>query len=119
MRLHQVVGERIAARGESLRSIAARAGIDAGNLSRFLSTGRGIGVEKIDRLLALLDVRFAETQAPASLAWLDAADHWHALLRPRLPDLEEGELRQIIVSILRPLAQRRFILRRFRGGHAL
>jgi transcriptional regulator with XRE-family HTH domain len=116
MKLHQVVGERIAARGESLRRIASLAGVDPGNLSRFVSTGSGIGVDKLERLLVLLDIRLANPARPPALAWLDSADHWCGLLKKRLPDMDEDELRQIVVSIVRPWSQRRFILRRIGDG---
>ena len=119
MKLQMIIRDRIEASGRSLRSVAAAAGVNAGNLSRFLSTGRGVSVAKIDRLLDVLDIHFAAMRYPASLAWLDSADHWYALVRKRLPAMDPAELRQIVVSILRPVPKRRFLLRRFGDGLAL
>ena len=119
MQIHEALSVRLEASERSLRDVAEEAGVDPGNLSRFLSQGRGVGVPKVERLLSILDVQIAEPAYPPHLAWLAKADHWYALLKDRLPEMDAAELRQIVVSLHRPSSQRRFLLRRVGDGFAL
>jgi transcriptional regulator with XRE-family HTH domain len=64
-KFRRCVRKHLRGKGISLSELCRQAEIDKGTLSKFLNGDRGLSLESIDRLDAVLDVRF-------DLAWIEA-----------------------------------------------
>lgn len=92
--------------------LAAKAGVDAGNLCRFLSGRGSLGVRKVEKVLKALSI---EVKAPEP-EWLQKVNRCFPELCRRLPDIPPEDIRMILVSLVQPIEWKHFFLKKLPGG---
>jgi len=95
-----------------LNRLAKASRVDRGNLSRFLRGESGLGIRPVERVMKLLsiDVR------PPEPEWLRKVNQYFPIIRGRLPDIPQEDIRMILVSLFQPIEWKHFILKKLPGG---
>lgn len=104
--------EAMKKKGVRLGRLAAQAGVDVGNLSRFLSGGGALGIGKVERVMRALSI---EVKAPDP-EWLQKVNRCFPAVCRRLPDIPPEDVHMILVSLFQPIEWKHFFLKKLPGG---
>ena len=110
--IREAIREGMKSKGISLNSLAKAARVDRGNLSRFLRGGDGLGLRPVERVMKILSV---EVRSPDP-EWLQKVNRLFPIIRERLPDIPQEDIRMILVSLVQPIEWKFFLLKKLSGG---
>ena len=110
--IREAILEAMKRDGVGLGRLAARAGVDPGNLSRFLAGGQALGVGKVERVIEALSI---EVRAPEP-EWQQKVNRYFHVVCRRLPDIPQEDIHMILVSLFQPVEWKHFILKKLPGG---